>query len=88
MVDGKKMTCHSSNCFNIVWGQGNARLVTSLPSSCDMTQSSYYILLTTILLGRGGNGWEVGPWKRCVLVDREQDFNHTIKMNKTFKLCP
>ena len=28
------MTCHSSNCFNIVWGEGNAPLVTSLPSSC------------------------------------------------------
>ena len=25
--------CHSSNCFSIVWGQGNAPLVTSLPSS-------------------------------------------------------
>ena len=24
------MTCHSSNCFSIVWGQGNAPLVTSL----------------------------------------------------------
>ena len=23
------MTCHSSNCFSIVWGQGNAPLVTS-----------------------------------------------------------
>ena len=32
------MTRHSSNCFsNIVWGQGNAALVTSLPSSCYMT---------------------------------------------------
>ena len=31
------MTCHSSNCFSIVWGQGNGPLVTSLPSSCDMT---------------------------------------------------
>ena len=28
------MTCHSSNCFSIVWGQGNVPLVTSLPSSC------------------------------------------------------
>ena len=32
------MTCHSSNCFSIAWGQGNAPLVTSLPSSCYMTQ--------------------------------------------------
>ena len=30
------MACHSSNCFRIVWGQGNAPLVTSLPSSCYM----------------------------------------------------
>ena len=28
------MTCHSSNCFRIVWGQGNSPLVTSLLSSC------------------------------------------------------
>ena len=28
------MTCHSSNCFSIVWVHGNAPLVTSLPSSC------------------------------------------------------
>ena len=26
------MTCHSSNCFSVVWGQENASLVTSLPS--------------------------------------------------------
>ena len=32
------MTCHSFNCFSIVWGQGNAPLVTSLPSSCYMTR--------------------------------------------------
>ena len=31
------MTCHSSNCFSIVWGQGDTPLVTSLPSSCYMT---------------------------------------------------
>ena len=31
------MTCHSSNCFSIVWGQGNTLVVTSLPSSCYMT---------------------------------------------------
>ena len=31
------MICHSSHCFSIVWGQGNAPLVTSLPSSCYMT---------------------------------------------------
>ena len=28
------MTCHSSYCFSIVWGEGNAPLVTPLPSSC------------------------------------------------------
>ena len=33
------MTCHSFNCFSIVWGQGNATLLTSLPSSCYMTPS-------------------------------------------------
>ena len=26
------ITCHSSNCFSIVWDQGNAPLVTFLPS--------------------------------------------------------
>ena len=31
------LTCHSSNCFSIVWGQGNAVLVTSLLGSCYMT---------------------------------------------------
>ena len=31
------MTCHSSHCFSIVWGQGNAPLVTSLSSSCYMS---------------------------------------------------
>ena len=30
------MICHSSNCFSIVWGQGNAPLVTSLPSNCNI----------------------------------------------------
>ena len=28
------MTCHSFYCFSIVWGQGNAPLVTFLPNSC------------------------------------------------------
>ena len=32
------ITFHSSNCFSIVWGQGNAPLVTYLPSSCYMTR--------------------------------------------------
>ena len=32
----KTMTCHSFNCFSIVWGQGYAPLVTPLPSSCHM----------------------------------------------------
>ena len=31
------MTCHSSHCFSIVWGQGNA-MVPSLPSSCYTSQ--------------------------------------------------
>ena len=31
------MTCHSSNCFSIVWGRGNTLVVTSLPSSCYLT---------------------------------------------------
>ena len=30
----KTMTCHSFNCFSIVWGQGWAPLVTSFLSSC------------------------------------------------------
>ena len=30
------MTCHSSNCFSIVWGRRNAPLVT-FPSSCYVT---------------------------------------------------
>ena len=33
------MTCHSSNCFSIVCGQGNASWVASLPSSCYITQN-------------------------------------------------
>ena len=36
------MTCHSSNCFSIVWRQGNAPLVTSLPSSCYMTHIFFF----------------------------------------------
>ena len=39
------MTCHSFNCFSIVWGQGNAPLVTSLPSSWYMTLSGSEKLL-------------------------------------------
>ena len=38
------LTCHSSNCFSIVWGQGNALLVTSLPSSCYMTLNPWLVL--------------------------------------------
>ena len=30
------MKCHSFFCFSIVWSQGKAPLVTSLPSSCHM----------------------------------------------------
>ena len=37
------MTCHSSNCFSIVWRQGNAPLVTSLPSSCYMTHIFFFL---------------------------------------------
>ena len=39
------MTCHSFNCFSIVWGQGNAPLVTSLPSSWYMALSGSEKLL-------------------------------------------
>ena len=35
------LACHSSNCFSIVWGQGDAPSVTSLPSSCDMTLDKF-----------------------------------------------
>ena len=31
------ITCHSFNCFSIIWAQGWAPLVTSLPSSCYRT---------------------------------------------------
>ena len=34
LVVGNNMIFHSSNCFSIVLGQGNAPLVTSFPSSC------------------------------------------------------
>ena len=33
----KTMTCHSFNCFSIVCAQGQAPLVTSLPSNCYVT---------------------------------------------------
>ena len=33
----KTMTCHSSNCFSIVWGHGLAPLLTSLLSRCYRT---------------------------------------------------
>ena len=33
----KTMTCHSFNCFSIVWGQGQAPLVTCFPRNCYMT---------------------------------------------------
>ena len=35
------MTCHFSNCFSIVWGQGNTPVVTSLPSSCYVHDPSH-----------------------------------------------
>ena len=44
------MTCHSSNCFSIVYGQGNAPLVTSLPTGCYMRREKASSLpLPTIL---------------------------------------
>ena len=44
------MTCRSSNCFSIVYGQGNAPLVTSLPSSCYMRwEKASSLPLPTIL---------------------------------------
>ena len=48
------MTCHSSHCFSIVWGQGNAPLVTSLP------RTMRYLLPTPIF--KPGN-------LRCVKFD-------------------
>ena len=44
------MTCHSSNCFSIVWGQGNAPLVNSLPSSCYMALEQHCVLLMQLVL--------------------------------------
>ena len=41
------MTCHSSNCFSIVWGQENAPLVNSLPNSCCMTLEQHRITNVT-----------------------------------------
>ena len=38
------MTCHSFNCFSIVWVQGNAPLVDSLPSSCYINMTLWRIL--------------------------------------------
>ena len=32
------MTCHSSNCSSIVWGQGNGPLVTSLRPNLESAQ--------------------------------------------------
>ena len=45
------MTCHSSNCFSIVYGQGNAPLVTSLPSSCYMRREKASSLPPPTILG-------------------------------------
>ena len=48
------ITCYSSNCFSIVLGQGNAPLVTFLPSSCYTTLSfshvMYWFILTCLVL--------------------------------------
>ena len=40
------MTCHSSHCFSVVWGQGNAPLVTFLLSSCYMTPQEKVVNIT------------------------------------------
>ena len=45
------MTCHSSNCFSIVYGQENAPLVTSLPSSCYMRREKASSLPLSTILG-------------------------------------
>ena len=58
------MTCHSFNCFSIVWGQGNAPLVTSLLNSCYMTNEdppppppiSSTVYLKARTKGMAGNG--------------------------------
>ena len=47
------MTYHSSNCFSIVWGQGKAPLVTSLPSSCYMTWLVVWLIGWTQMTGMG-----------------------------------
>ena len=44
----KTMTCHSFNCFSIVWGQGWTPLVPSLLSSCYMTTLSPRLRGTSI----------------------------------------
>ena len=41
----KTMTCHSFNCFSIVCAQGQAPLVTSLPSNCYVTRLSSVVFL-------------------------------------------
>ena len=48
----ERMTCHSSNCFSIVWGQGNAPLVTSVLSSCFMSfwNSSFFVEPSVFML--------------------------------------
>ena len=40
------MTCHSSNCFSIVWGQGNAATFNTQPLNSVLT----YSLLSDVLL--------------------------------------
>ena len=44
----KTMTCHSFNCFSIVWGQGWTPLVPSPLSSCYMTTLSPCLRGTSI----------------------------------------
>ena len=70
------MTCHSSHCFSIVWGQGNAPLVTSLSSSCYMSPPRGVACVATALnllqwriqggardplFSDSGSGWPASP---------------------------
>ena len=50
------MICHSCNCFSIVWGQGNAPLVTYLLSSCYIRLRAVPLQSVESKLGRTGEG--------------------------------
>ena len=58
------MACHSSNCFSIVWGQGNAPLVTSVPSSCYMTLNLHQLYFLAVKAVQG-NYTEWSAWSDC-----------------------